>query len=135
MTTEAITVLAIDPGTLKCGVAVVKGAEGHILHRSVVATGELASEVARLSQEHPPSTILVGSGTSSASAIEAVEKLNIAPIKLVDEVMTSIAARKRYFKENPPRGLRRLLPTSLQTPPVPYDDYVAVILAERYLSL
>ncbi|HKM17981.1 MAG TPA: pre-16S rRNA-processing nuclease YqgF, partial [Limnochordia bacterium] len=35
---------------------------------------------------------------------------------------------------HPPRGWRRLLPVSLQTPPVPIDDYVAVILAQRYLD-
>ena len=34
---------------------------------------------------------------------------------------------------NPPRGWRRLLPVSMQMPPEPYDDYVAVILAQRFL--
>jgi hypothetical protein len=50
----------------------------------------------------------------------------------VDESYTSEAARRRYVAENPPRGLERLLPSSLRTPSVPYDDYVAVILGERF---
>ena len=32
------------------------------------------------------------------------------------------------------RGLRRLLPTSMQVPPVPVDDFVAVILGTRFLA-
>lgn len=134
MTSEPVTVLAIDPGTLKCGIAVVKGPGRQVLHRSVVPTDELADAVARLSREHSPSIILLGNGTSAAGAAESIKELSNTPVELVDEVLTSVAARARYFKENPPRGLRRLLPTSLQTPSRPYDDYVAVILAERYLA-
>ena len=134
MTSEPVTVLAIDPGTLKCGIAVVRGADQQVLHRSVVPTDELADVVARLSNEHSPSIILVGNGTSAGAAAESITELSNIPVELVDERMTSVAARKRYFKENPPRGFHRLLPTSLQTPSQPYDDYVSVILAERYLA-
>lgn len=140
MSNEATTVLAIDPGTQKCGIAVMRG-DGHnspasteVLHHSVVATGELAEITGRLSREHAPAVILIGRGTSAGTATESVRRLNAAPVELVDEAMTSVEARNRYFEENPPRGLRRLLPTSLQTPPEPYDDYVAIILAERYLT-
>lgn len=134
MPDEPIAVLAIDPGTHKCGIAVVRGADQQIVHRSVIATNELAETVAHLSLEHSPTVILIGNGTSARAAEETIRRLNAAPVELVDEAMTSIAARQRYFRENPPRGFRRLLPTSLQTPPEPYDDYVAVILAERYLA-
>ena len=40
---------------------------------------------------------------------------------------------KREYQATP-RGLRRLLPTSMQVPPVPVDDFVAVILGTRYLA-
>jgi hypothetical protein len=53
---------------------------------------------------------------------------------LVDEHRSSEQGRRRYFRDNPPRGWRRLLPVGLQTPPRPYDDCVAIILAERYLA-
>ena len=43
-------------------------------------------------------------------------------------------AKKAYWKAKPPRGWRRLLPVSMQVPPVPVDDFVAVILAQRYLA-
>jgi RNase H-fold protein (predicted Holliday junction resolvase) len=134
MAPESVTVLAIDPGTHKCGIAVLRGEDMQVLHRSVIATEDLVHTVTHLSQEHTPSIILLGNGTSARRAAETVRKLNLAPIELVDEVLTSVAARQRFFKENPPKGLRRLLPTSLQTPSQPYDDYVAIILAERYLA-
>ncbi len=53
---------------------------------------------------------------------------------MIDEHRSSEQGRRRYFRENPPRGWRRLLPVGLQTPPRAYDDYVAVVLAERYLA-
>jgi hypothetical protein len=53
---------------------------------------------------------------------------------LIEEAGTTLAARARYFKEHPRRGWRRLLPLGLQTPPEPYDDYVAVLLAEAALG-
>jgi hypothetical protein len=55
-------------------------------------------------------------------------------IVLVDEKGTSLLARERYLKENPPAGWRRLLPSGMQIPKEPYDDYAALLLAERYLS-
>ncbi len=134
MTSERTTVLAIDPGTHKCGIAVLRSDDCYVLHRSVEPTEALTEAATRLSKEYSPSIILIGSGTSARTAIDSIRALDIAPVELVDETLTSVAARKRYFKEHPPRGLRRLLPTSLQTPPQPYDDYVAVILAERYIT-
>lgn len=141
MPSEPLTVLAIDPGTSKCGIAVVKNRDRHdcpapyeVLHRCVVPTDELTKTVERLAKEHSPAIILIGNGTSAQSAANSIKALSSIKIELVDEKLTSVAARKRYFQENPPRGLRRLLPTSLQTPTQPYDDYVAIILAERYLG-
>ena len=43
-------------------------------------------------------------------------------------------ARELYFREHPPRGWRRLVPTGLQLPPVPVDDYAAILIARRFLA-
>lgn len=129
-------VLAIDPGRMKCGVAVVQkmNAGPKILHRCVADTSHLDSILSELYARFSPDTFIIGNGTTSAQVLKMVESLKLAPAILVDEKSTTLLARKRYFAENPPRGLRRLIPTTLQTPPAPYDDYVAVILAERYLE-
>ncbi len=138
MAQQADVVLAVDPGRSKCGLAVVRRTPDgafEVLHRGVVQTSGLPAALADLAARFAPDVILVGDGTNSSDAARAAEEIDAAPVLTVDEKFTTILARKRYFKENPPRGLRRLIPTSLQTPPRPCDDYVAVILAENYLSL
>jgi hypothetical protein len=52
----------------------------------------------------------------------------------VPERDTTRRARERYFADHPPRGWRRLIPLSLQTPSVPIDDYAAWIIAEQFLA-
>jgi RNase H-fold protein (predicted Holliday junction resolvase) len=132
---EPTTVLAIDPGRSKCGIAVVTGGtEPEVLHRAVVPTDQITQILTQLSSRHRLDVILIGNGTTASQAAEAAQNVGV-PVELVDERLTSVEARKRYFAENPPRGLRRLIPASLQTPGQPVDDYVAVILAERYLHL
>ena len=55
-------------------------------------------------------------------------------IVLVDEHHSSEEGRKRYFCDNPPIGWRRFLPRTLLFPERAYDDYVAVVLAERFFG-
>jgi len=135
MTDNTSIVFAIDPGRFKCGVAVVRrSSEGpEVLHRCVQDTTQLGPLLQELAAQFLPETIIIGNGTSSSQALNTIESLRLAPTMLVDEQYSTLLARERYFKENPPRGLRKLIPISLQSPPVAYDDYVAVILAERYL--
>ena len=128
------TVLAVDPGRDKCGIAVM-GADGQLLHKAVVPAGQVASEVARLIAEHTVTRLLLGDRTAAREVGQALRRggISLTPI-LVDEHHSTELGRRRYFRDNPPRGWRRLLPVGLQTPPRPYDDYVAVVLAERYLA-
>lgn len=143
MTEPARVVLAIDPGRLKCGVAVVSAAlepdqSGRlafdVLHQSVVMTAELAGVLAELAARFRPDAVIVGNGTGSAGIARAAGQLGTGPVVIVDEKFSTLLARKRFFEHNPPRGLRRLIPLSLQSPGRPYDDYVAVTLAELYLA-
>ena len=55
-------------------------------------------------------------------------------IVLFPEKFTTLDARKRYWIENPPKGLWKLVPEGLRLPPRPYDDYAAVLLGERFLE-
>ncbi len=127
-------VLAVDPGRDKCGLALLRG-DGEVLEQSVVRTAELVETVANLVERHPGAAVIVGDRTGGRDLSLALEQRLQQKPALVDEHRSSEEGRRRYFRENPPRGWRRLLPLGLQTPPKPYDDYVAVILAERYLAL
>lgn len=134
---KARTVLAIDPGSMKCGLAVVSnigGSSPDVVYHSVIETPRLGENIIDLEQRFQPDVIIIGNGTTSTQAVRSAGKASKLPVELINEEYTSMLARKHYFEDNPPRGLRRLIPVSLQTPDRPYDDYVAIILAKRYLQ-
>jgi RNase H-fold protein (predicted Holliday junction resolvase) len=125
-------VLAVDPGRSKCGLAVVSR-DGTVVSRLIVPTAEIPTSVVRIAALLKPLAILVGDGTGSKAVRTALATQNPAcPIITVDERHTSERARARYVAEHRARGWRRLLPASLRTPESEYDDYVAILLAERW---
>ena len=128
-----MALLAVDPGRDKCGLAVVTE-EGRVLHQAVVSAADVGGEAARLIAEFGVTRLLLGDRTAAGKIREQLRRAEV-PLEpvVVDEHRSSEEGRRRYFQENPRRGWRRLLPVTLQTPPRPYDDYVAVVLAERYL--
>jgi hypothetical protein len=132
---ETDRILAVDPGRQKCGVAVVQ-ADGQVLEQAVIPSASLVPEVARLLREHRVTHLVLGNRTAAQQMAAALRQaqLPLAPT-VVDEHRSTEEGRRRYFREHPPRGWRRLLPVGLQTPPRSYDDYVAIVLAERYLKM
>ena len=124
-------VLAIDPGREKCGVAVL-ASDGRVLVQRVVTTAELDAAVGALIRAYEPNVIM-GNGTTSADAKRRVEALGVS-VTLVDEYRTTDAAKCAYWEAHPPRGWRRFVPRGMLVPPVPVDDFVAVILAQRFLE-
>ncbi len=129
-------VLAVDPGRDKCGVAVV-AETGEVLARAVVPTPELWRSLRELAEEHPLAAAVVGDRTGSEAVWREVHNVCQArgiSIHKVQEHRSTQQGRLRYWQETPPRGWRRLFPPAWLTPPVPFDDYVAVILAERWLA-
>ena len=124
-------VLAIDPGREKCGVAVL-ASDGRVLVQRVVTTAELDAAVGALIRAYEPNVIM-GNGTTSSDAKKRVEALGVS-VTLVDEYRTTDAAKCAYWEAHPPRGWRRFVPRGMLVPPVPVDDFVAVILAQRFLE-
>jgi RNase H-fold protein (predicted Holliday junction resolvase) len=133
----AKTVLAIDPGSSKCGIALVRRGddnEANLLWRAIAPRAEIVEQVRRAMEVEPFSMAIVGSGTTSKLLVhELREHFPSLGILVVDEKNTSLQARERYWEHNPRRGFRRLLPATMQVPPEPVDDFVALILAERVL--
>jgi hypothetical protein len=131
------TVLAVDPGTSKCGVALVRRETLRtvdLLYHRIVPLEGLVPEIHLAYAVAPFELIIVGGGTGSSAVVHAIrENFMSMGLLVVDEKDTTLHARERYWEYNPRRGWRRLLPSSLQTPPAPVDDFVALILAERVL--
>ena len=127
-------IAAVDPGREKCGVAVV-AMDGAIAKRLVVPTLTLQEEIASILTTGKIQVLLCGNGTGSteqAAMLQELAEQHKVQFFVVDEKHTTEEARKLYWQQQPPQGWRRLLPTTMQTPPVPVDDYVAVLLAWKY---
>ncbi len=133
------TVLAIDPGSSKAGMAVVsRSATGDVelLWRAVVSVADVTAKVEEAQEKFPFSMVVIGSGTRSRRTVDMLrEAFPSVGILVVDEKDTTIQARERYWQHNPRPWWRRLLPATMQMPPVPVDDFVAMILAERVLGV
>lgn len=123
--TEAF-IVALDPGR-NIGVAFVSK-DGTLGFHDVL-------ELAQLEGLEFPSntTVLVGDGTGSDTVKRLLTKREIR-YELVDEWGSSLTARKLYFRDQPPRGLQRILPQGMRTPPGLIDDYAAYALALAYLA-
>lgn len=130
-------IVAVDPGREKCGLAVLS-AQGEVCEQRVVSRSELFDHLAGCLERYGIFQLVVGDRTGSKQLIAEFEESPLRgilpPVRPVDEHLSSVEARNRYFCDHPPRGWRRLIPRTMLTPAEPYDDYVAVILAERYLA-
>lgn len=133
------TVLAIDPGTSKCGLALVHrdaASKIELVWRKIAPLESLVEVVDEALSQSKVDLLVIGSGTGSRRIIEMLRD-NRAGLNLlvVDEKDTSFQARERYWEHHPRRGLWRLVPATLRLPPDPVDDFVALILAERVLQV
>jgi RNase H-fold protein (predicted Holliday junction resolvase) len=134
--TTSRSVIAIDPGLVKCGIVYLELEPPQRMERAIIPTDRLVASLVVIVQEHPDAeAIVMGTGTGSNTLARAIRQaLPEKKLILVDEHGTSLLARTRYFQDNPPRGWKRLLPLTLQVPQEPIDDYAALLLAERYLT-
>jgi len=145
--------LAIDPGSSKCGLAVVSqthAGEMEILHRAVVANEELVAAISELRATHAPDLVVIGSGTGGRNLLRHRGPQPPAPAsRRVAEPQHPRGGRAEHH----PDGEGALLAApwaarlahlvaeqhasatgSMQVPPEPVDDFAAVILAERALQ-
>ncbi|MEP0765037.1 MAG: Holliday junction resolvase RuvX [Fimbriimonadia bacterium] len=129
--------LAVDPGTDKCGIAVARVEDDQpvqVLDRKVVQIGRLADTVAEMVEQTQPDVLVVGGGTGSRAVVRAIEaRLPESGILVVDEKHSTERAQRRYWELTPRRGWRRFVPKGLLSPPEPIDDIAALVLAEDVL--
>lgn len=131
-------VLAIDPGSSKCGLALVRRTEEsniELLWRDIVPPEELTAALDKAKAVAPYSMVIVGSGTKATPTVTTIrDAMPAMGILVIDEKDTTMQARERYWEHNPRRSWRRLFPSTMLSPPDPVDDFAALILAERVLS-
>ena len=132
---EEEIIIAIDPGTKKCGYAVVDS-NLSILQREVISTEKIVKNIEDSLNIYKINRIILGNGTNYKQ-IEKKLREHFPQLKiiLIEEDFSTLEARKKYFKAHPPRGIFKLIPLSLRVPPCHYDDFVAVLLAEKYFKI
>jgi RNase H-fold protein (predicted Holliday junction resolvase) len=128
-----VTVLGVDPGTRKCGYALVNGRDVAPVVLGIVALEGLTEMLATLAREHRIDVVALGQGTNSAHVAEILGTLAL-PYTLVDERETTLRARARFFADHPPRGWKWFVPRGMLMPDRPIDDYAALLIAQRYLA-
>ena len=126
--------LGIDPGRSKTGLALVDGA-GKIVKLHIAESQNIDNEIVEFIKNSCPVQIVLGNGTNSRNIGESVKRvLNDVMVTVMEEAHSTEEARSLYWQENPPKGLKKLIPLGMLVPPVPLDAYAAVILVRRFLE-
>lgn len=126
--------LGIDPGRSKTGLALVNGA-GKIVKIHIAESQNIDNEIVEFIKNSCPVHIVLGNGTNSRNIGESVKRvLPDVMVAVVEEAHSTEEARALYWQENPPKGLKKLIPLGMLVPPVPLDAYAAVILVRRFLE-
>jgi len=131
------TILAIDPGTRKAGLAVIQS-DGSVLDKRIIRDfADFKITLKRTIQVYKPSVTVIGNGTGFGIMRMIIEPMvgNAIPIETVDEKGSSEEARKQYMNQF--RFLKRFVMTIayiLGFWKMELDDDVAVIIGKRFLS-
>ncbi|HEY4441043.1 MAG TPA: pre-16S rRNA-processing nuclease YqgF [Candidatus Elarobacter sp.] len=128
-----MAVLGLDPGTRKCGFAVVSALGAPPEALGIIPIEALEARLREILAAHPIELAAIGQGTNSAAVVAVARSLGL-PIEMIDERETTLRARARFFQDHPPRGWRRLMPRGMLLPDRPIDDYAALLIAERHLG-
>jgi hypothetical protein len=106
-----------------------------LVWRIIVSVPDVIERMKEANAVRPYELVIVGSGTNSANVVSDIREQCVGlSILLVDEKDTTLQARERYWVNTTRHGWRRFLPSTLQVPPEPIDDFAAFILAERVLT-
>ena len=136
MNQRQTTLLGLDPGRDKCGIAVMAVEERKLIFHQVIPSSEAIATISNLGKQFQIQQIIMGDQTTAKKWHQDLEKSGwpADQIIMVDERYSSLEARDRYWKMYPPKALLRLIPQGMRQPPRPVDDIVAIILIERYLA-
>ncbi|HEX9744829.1 MAG TPA: resolvase [bacterium] len=127
------TLLAIDPGRDKCGVAVIDE-DNEIQFRAVASKPDFRQAVIDLIGVFHPARVVIGDGTASEEVKHIVETFYAGDIISGQEVNSTLEARNLAWEKNPPVGLIRMLPRIFWPQPDGIDGWAAVVIGRRNLD-
>ncbi len=124
--------LSIDPGKDKCGIAILNY-ELRIFFKGIIKTTKIKSYLQEVLNSYNIKDIVIGNGTYSVNLNQIVRELSDIPASFVDEAYTTVEAEERYLAKHK-KNWQNWLSFITWKPSVAVDDYVAVILAERFIK-
>jgi len=130
---DIILVIAVDPGTHKCGIALLRGPDD-VIRREIAARDDALERVMQLRGEYPDATVVVGGSTQGPKFLEELTRKTGIQGELVDETFSTMDARALFWRDNRPGCFWGIFPPSFRPLPRPIDDYAAVIIARRFLE-
>jgi RNase H-fold protein (predicted Holliday junction resolvase) len=127
--------IGIDPGQDKNGLALVDDS-GRLVEKKIVNSEEFKAYLDELCHKYTIKEIVLGNGTRSQRVELMIKDIDLSlELKLIDERGTTERAERLYFKEHPPRGIKKLLSLFVSwRPSQPVDDYAAYLLVRKYLN-
>lgn len=139
--------LSLDPGVQKFGWVFMEGSL--LLCSGISATSTIALFIENIEKSHwrylddfilegkleavkdrKIEKVFLGNGTGKDVFIASLAEV-FSELLIVDEKNSTLEARLVYWNLHPPRGWRKLIPLSLQTPPRAVDDLAAYCIALR----
>ena len=122
----------LDPGRSKCGLVRTDPSRSQIVEACVLPPDDCFERLVQWRQQGLVRGLVMGDGTGSKAWRSRLADL--LPLQVINESHTTLEARRRYWRLEPARGWRRLLPEGLRHPPRDWDDVVAQLLLERWLG-
>ena len=125
------TILVIDPGSMKTGIAVLD-MQGNVLKRKVCPNEEVLSFISKIKDTYPFVAYLIGDKGAGKKIGEAIKGQFLFEWLEVDEHKSSEEGKLLYWQENQ-KGWKKLLPKTFLIPTKPWDDWAAVVIGRRWL--
>ena len=125
------TILVIDPGSVKTGIAVLD-IEGNVLTRKVCTNEEVLNYIGKIKDTYHFVDYLIGDKGAGKKIGEAIKGKFLFEWLEVDEHKSSEEGKLLYWQENK-KGWKKLLPKTFLIPTEPWDDWAAVVIGRRWL--
>ena len=124
-------VIAIDPGTFKCGL-ISADLEHKIVDEAIVIRSNLLlNYLKRIYKRENNIQFIIGNGTSSPNHINALNQI-VSNLIVVEERNSTYRAKERYFEIFPLIGIKAFLPREIFIINKNLDALAALILLEDY---
>lgn len=128
-------IIAIDPGTSKCGVAILDYG-GSLIEGMSINRSSFLDQFEVILSSYSPTEYVIGNGTSSKALISELEDKFSVSMVVVNEFGSTLEARKLWAEHEWSSGILKYVPLLVKSlfEPSSLDSYAAWALGLRFLE-